>query len=254
MASKVTVEDFKAHYLFGVPDVDPATGVNFARDSYQYHIDLAYAVLSALLDIPILAETIVGESHDYYADDYMRWNFISLFRSPIITVSQVQGKFPQSETPIIWPSEWLVVDNLAGHIQQIPTGGTISQFMLGSTSLFLPLLQRGGYIPGFWKIDYTAGFTDGSIPLEINDAVCALAVMSVCNVLGELPGGVGILGASVGLDGLSQFISLSKTATTNALYSKSLAYRQLLWSAGDPKLGMIHILKRKYKGVKLLNL
>lgn len=254
MPSKVTVEQFKARYLFGVPDVDPATGNSFSNDSYQYHIDLAYATLTRLLDIAILPETVIQEKHDYYSDDYERWNWLHAYRHPIISVEQITGKFPQSDEPIIFPSEWVVFDALAGHIQQIPTGGTISQFMLGSTTLFLPLLQRGGYIPGFWRLDYTAGFADDTIPMEINDAVCALAVMSVCNILGDLIGGVGVLGGSVGLDGLSQFISLSKTATTNALYSKALAYRQWLYGSADPRQGQIHILKRTYTGLKLLNL
>jgi hypothetical protein len=254
MPAKLTVAEFKQRYLFGVPDVDPSTGDNWPTAAYQYHIDLGYATLSRLLDIAILPETVVAEQHDYYADDYERWNWLHLFRHPVVSVTQVAGKFPQSQDPVIFPTEWLVTDSLAGHIQMIPTGGTISQFMIGSTSLFLPLLQRGGYIPGFWRVDYSAGFAEDAIPMEINDAACALATMSVCNILGDLIGGVGVLGGSIGLDGLSQFISLSKTATTNALYSKALAYRQWFYGEKDPRQGQLHILKRTYAGIKLLNL
>jgi hypothetical protein len=256
MPQPLTVPDWKARYLFGIPDTDPATGASFAATSYQYHLDLAYATLSDLLDLPILPEEIVDERHDYYAEDYQNWAWLHLKRYPLVQVTSVKGRFPQNQVAVDFPSEWIVVDRMAGHLQMIPTGGTISQFMIGSSSLFLPLIQRGSYIPQFWSVDYLAGFPEGQIPMDINDAAAKIACMSVCSILGDLLGGVGVLGGSIGLDGLSQFISMTKTATTSGFYSRILQYRTELFGAsgtGGPG-SQIHRIKRKYKGIKLLNL
>lgn len=256
MPKKLSVLEWKARYLFGIPDVNPADGQPFPIEDYQYHLDTAYTLLTTILDLPIVPETIPDEAHDYYADDYSHWAWLHVFRYPILTVNSISGKFPQNQSLITFPSEWLVVDKAAGHIQLLPTGGTISQYLIGSTSLFLPLIERGGYIPGFWHVDYTAGFADGQIPMDLNDAVAKLATMSVCHVLGDLIGGVGVLGASIGLDGLSQFISMTKTATTSAFYSRVLQYRtELFGASGAVGPGsQIHVLKRRYKGIRLINL
>lgn len=255
MAKKLTVTELRSRYLLGWNGADPETGTEFKPADFQYHLDLGYAVLSDLLGMPIFEETVTNEAHDYYADDYERWMWLHLYRYPVISVTSVQGQFPQAQAPIVFPIEWAVVDKAAGHLQMIPTGGSIAQFMIGSTSLFLPLIQRGGYIPGFWQVTYQAGFDAESIPTDINDAAAKLASMSIANVLGDLIGGVGVLGASIGLDGLSEFLSLSKSATTSALYSRILAYRTELFGNGtNPRTSQIHILKRKYQGIRLLNL
>lgn len=57
------------------------------------------------------------------------------------------------------------------------------------------------------------------------------------------------------MDGLSQFISLTKTATTNAFYARVLAYRTDLFGSGMGGPGsQIHLLKRKYRGIRTINL
>jgi hypothetical protein len=256
MPAKLSVLEWKARYLFGIPDTDPATSEPYPIEEYQYHLDLAYSYLTTLLDLPILPMTIVDERHDYYHDDYQNWAWLHLFQYPVLSITNIAGKFPQNPTAVTFPSEWAVVDKNAGHLQLVPTGGTISQFIIGNTGLFLPLLQRGGYIPGFWSIDYTAGFAAGQIPMEINDAVAKIAAMSLCNILGDLLGGMGVLGASIGLDGLSQFISMTKTATTSGFYARILQYRtELFGVAGSMTPGsQLHAIKRKYKGIKLINL
>lgn len=256
MPKKLSVPEWKARYLFGVPDTDPNTSQSFPLSDYQYHLDLGYEYLATLLNIPILPTTVTDERHDYYHDDYQNWAWLHLFQYPVLDVTSIKGKFPQNPLAIEFPTAWVVLDKNAGHLQLVPTGGTVAQFIIGSTGLFLPLLQRGGYIPGFWSIDYTAGFADGEIPIEINDAAAKLACISICNILGDLLGGMGVLGASIGLDGLSQFISMTKTATTSGFYARVLQYRtELFGTAGVMTPGsQLHAIKRRYTGIRMINL
>lgn len=256
MPAKLTVAEWKSRYLFGVPDINPATNQPFSADDYQYHLDLGYKALELALDISILPEEIVDERHDYYVDEYRDWGYIRLFKKPVLSVASVEGKYPYYQTALTIPDEWIVVDNLTGIVNLMPVSGTLTQFIMTSGGQLLPQMFRfHSHVPRFWSISYTAGFEEGEIPMDLNDAAAKMACMSTLNILGDLVGGVGVLGSSIGMDGLSQFISLTKTATTSAFYSRILAYRTELFGPGAGGPGsQIHSLKRKYRGIRITNL
>lgn len=255
--NKLSVLEWKARYLYGVPDTDPATGEAFPVEDYQYHLDLGYQLLSSTLNMPILPSVVEDERHDYYASDYAQWAWIHLNHYPARRVLAIKGKFPQNDNVVEFPSTWAVLDGKAGHLQLVPSSGNISQWMIGQSGSFLPLLARGGYLPGFWSIDYEVGFEDGKIPIDVTDAAAKFATMSVCSILGDLLGGVGVLGGSIGLDGLSQFVSLTKTATTSGFYSRILQYRTDLFGSAGGGISpgsQLHTLKRRYVGIRMSNM
>jgi hypothetical protein len=256
MPAKLTVAEWKSRYLHGIPDVNPSTGQPFAEEDYQYHLDLAYKSLEMALDIAILPIEITDERHDYHIEEYRSWGYIRTHKRPVQSVQTVEGKYPYYQTALRIPQEWIVLDPLTGIVNLIPAAGTLTQFIMTAGGQLLPHLFRyQSYVPRFWALSYTAGFPDGEIPEEINDAAAKMACMSVMNVLGDVVGGVGVLGTSIGMDGLSQFISLTKTATTSAFYSRVLAYRTDLWGNGMGGPGsQIHMLKRKYRGIRMINL
>lgn len=257
MPAKLTVDEWKSRYLYGIPDKNPETGESFAEEDYQYHLDLGYKALEAALDISILPEDVTDERHDYYLEEYQAWGYIRVMKKPVLSVKSIEGKYPYFQTALTIPKEWIVVDNTTGIVNLMPVTGTLSQFIMTSGGQLLPHIFRyQSWVPRFWSISYTAGFDDGEIPMDLNDAAAKMACMSVLNILGDVVGGVGVLGSSIGMDGLSQFISLTKTATTSAFYSRILQYRTELMGpsgAGGPG-GQLHTLKRRYRGIRLINL
>lgn len=256
MPAKLTVDEWKARYLHGIPDVNPANNQPFGVEEYQYHLDLGYKALELALDISILPVEVVDERHDYYMDEYQHWGYIRTFKKPVQSVQSVEGKYPYYQTALRIPDEWIVVDRTTGIVNLMPVTGTLSQFIMTSGGQLLPHIFRfQSYVPRFWSLSYTAGFDDGEIPMDLNDAAAKMACMSVLNILGDVVGGVGVLGTSIGMDGLSQFISLTKTATTSAFYARVLAYRTDLYGSGMGGPGsQIHMLKRKYRGIRMVNL
>lgn len=256
MPNKLTVEDWKSRYLFGIPDINPSTSKPFDVKDYEYHLDLGYRTLEVLLDIAIDEKVIEDERHDYYVEDYQHWGYIRTFTRPVKSVESVEGKYPYYQTALRIPKEWIVVDNLTGIVNLMPVTGSLSQFVFTAGGQMLPHIFRfQSHIPRFWSLSYTAGFESGEIPMELNDAAAKLACMSVLNILGDVVGGVGVLGTSIGMDGLSQFISLTKTATTSAFYARILAYRTDLFGPGNGGPGsQIHTLRRKYRGIRMINL
>lgn len=256
MPAKWTPETFKNTWLFGIPDKNPETGEPFPEESYQFHIDQAYAALERMLDIAILPKEILDERHDYYVQEYRSWGFLHVFKKPIRSVTAVRGMYPYYNSALQIPPEWIIPDKLGGQINLIPVAGTLNQFIFTATGGLLPqLFRHQSYVPHFWAVDYEAGFEENDIPYDLNEAVAKLACMSILNILGDLVGGVGVLGASIGMDGLSQYISMTKTATTGAFYSRVLQYKNEFFgpSPGAPG-GELHSLKRKYRGILWRNM
>lgn len=253
MADLWTVETWKKAYLFGIPDTDPKTGEAFPREMYDVHLETAYSWLETYLNIAIREVVVEDERHDYHAEQYMNWGFLRTFKRPVKSFALLQGKYPYYNSAITFPAEWIGLDKLTGQINLVPSSGTMTSFIMEAGGMFLPHLFRyQSYVPRFFALNYTAGFEDGEIPVDLNDAAAKIACMSVMNVLGDLIGGVGVLGGSIGLDGLSQFLSMTKTATTGAFYARVLQYRtELYGSNGGGPGSQLHALKRKYRGVRL---
>lgn len=257
MPAKLTVAQWRAAYLYGIPDTDPATGLSFPAAEYEYHLNVGYRTLEAMTDLAILPVEIEDERHDYYINDYQAWGWLRLFQNPTREVISIQGVYPSTNTVLTIPPEWIQLDPMVSHVQLVPAHGTLTQFIFTGSGTLIPTLFRyQTYVPQFWRINYIAGFPDDQIPTIINDAAAKIASMSVLNILGDLIGGVGVLGGSIGMDGLSQFVSMTKTATTAAFYSRVLQYRTELYGpsgTGGPG-GMLHTIKRKYRGIRLINL
>jgi hypothetical protein len=224
---KWTVDTWKQNYLYGIPDTDPATGLPFPEEAYQHHLDAAYMLLEDKLDHTILAATFTDERHDYHAEEWAAWGFIKTFHRPVRTFTSIQGIFPfYAGDNVQFPLSWVQLDQKSGQINLMAQSGTMAQFIMEAGGALLPELFRfQSYVPRFFSLAYDAGYDDGLIPIDLNQAVAKLAAMSALNILGDLIGGVGVLGSSVGMDGLSQFISMTKTATTGAFFSRVLQYR-----------------------------
>jgi hypothetical protein len=209
-----TVAAWKRAYLFGLPDKHPETGDPFDLEDYQLHLDLAYDLAEHFLDVVIKPRTITDERQDYYVDQYQAWGYLRTLKRPVRSFTSLKGVYPANATVIDFPIEWVNWDQ-HGTLNLIPASGTIANFIFTSGGIYLPhLIGFNGFVPRFFSLNYVAGFPDGEIPHVINDLVAKLACISVMNVLGDLIGGVGVLGGSVGMDGLSQFLSMTKTATT----------------------------------------
>ena len=252
VSAKLTVADWRARYLFGLPTVDN-NGNEIEDSALEWHLDLGYELLSTFLDLPILREEILDEPHDYHVEEYKSYAFIQLYRYPVIEITDIRAEFPVSQELLKFPLEWVRLDKAGGQINLIPSSGSISAFFITQQGAFLPLFQRFRYLPAFWRIAYNAGFEDDKIPIDVADAAAKLASISVLRVLGDLIGGVGVQSLSVSLDGLSQSVPLTKTATTGAFEGRISGYKQDLFPVDEPP-GQLFFLKRKYKGIKLWSL
>lgn len=241
----LTVPQLKERYLFGV---------NFTKDDggvlpdavFQHYIIQAIRWMEKQLDIPILP-TVFVEKQDYYRGDYQAFNMIRLDNYPVINVEEFRVQYPSGQNVIVFPNEWIRLNKPEGHLQIVPTAGTLSNILIGQGGSFLPAIYTGmDYLPQLFEITYTAGFEEGQVPEDILDLIGMFASLGPFNIFGDLIAGAGIATISLSMDGLSQSIGTTSSATNAGYGSRIIQYLKQVKE-------QIPNLKRYYKGIRMVS-
>lgn len=249
----LTVDYFKKKYLVGLEINGVDTGF------YQEYLDDAVEFVAHETGIAICDEVVNDEPHDYDARDWMQYSYLKLNRNPIKFVQKVCAIYPTGNYLWTFPSEWLRVDRNGAQIQIVPSGGSLSQALLGQGGTYLPIIYRNlQYLPQLFHAWYTAGWQDGKVPRELIQAVCKKAAIDVLGVIGDIMYGPGVVSRSLSVDGLSQSTSFVNNGQGVALFQGRVAqYSRDLF--GDPSArpdqpGLIQSLKYQYRGLGLTSL
>jgi hypothetical protein len=241
-ANIMTVQELKDIYLFGV-SLTNDFGEPFPDIMFEWSIRWAIANVERQLDI-LIRPTPLVERYDYYRNDYEQWMSIRLRQAPIVQVNAVRVKWPSNTVVIDFPAEWIRARLDAGQVNIVPTSGTLSQVLLTAGGSFLPLLATGtDFVPDILEVDYVAGFADGEVPIEIRDLVGKYATFGPLNVAGDLVAGAAIASKSIGIDGLSQSINTTASATNAGYGARLIQYLKEIKE-------VLPVLKRHYKGIK----
>ena len=212
----LTVPQLKERYFFGI-DLTDASGNPLSPAVFEHYILSAIRWFEHQLDIPLLPTTFC-DLHDYYRNDYHAFNFISLDNYPVQSVEEFRVQYPSGQTVIVFPQEWIRLNSEAGQVQIVPTAGTLSEILVGQGGSFLPAIYNGlDYLPHLFQIQYVAGFGEGQVPRNIVDLIGMFASLGPFNIFGDLIAGAGIGTLSLSMDGLSQSIGTTASAT-NAGY------------------------------------
>lgn len=233
--SIISVEDIKTNYLFGVNLTDDL-GNPYPDSLFQFYIENAAQLVADKLDIVLPATTFLDERQDYFRRDYENFLWMRLLNVPIISVERVRLVLPTNQQIIEYDPDWIHIDHDAGHVEIVPGAGQIT---LGQTGAFLPLVFGGQkYLPQAFRIDYTAGFT--TVPADIRHAIGLIASIGPFNIAGDLIAGAGIASQSISIDGLSQSLATTSSATNSGYGARILLYYKEL-------LSMWPILMGRYK-------
>jgi len=240
----LTISELKQVFLFGLDLTDDA-GNPFPDAMFEWGIRSAIAWLERRLDILIRPTVFTDERYDYYRGDYLTWTIINLRESPVISVEAVKVMWPSNTAVIEFPADWIQLRPDAGQVNIVPSSGTLSQVLLTAGGSFLSLVASGrDFVPNILSVDFTAGFAEGQVPQDIRDAIGKLAAFAPLNVAGDLIVGAGIASTSIGIDGLSQSINTTSSAT-NAGYGARLTQY-------EKELKMVMpVLEKYYKGLRL---
>lgn len=238
----LTVEELKRIYLFGVNLTDDA-GNPFPDEMLVHFIRDAISEVQIELDIRLQPHKF-NENYDFYIREYENYGFLQLRNRPIVSVAKYALEYPAGEDVVDFPTEWLRIDRWAGQVQILPARGTFTQQLVSAGGGFLPLVFGGSdYIPDIIRVEYTAGFVLGregpnnefGLPDAIKEVVGMKAAFGPFNSAGDLIVGAGIAQKSLSIDGLSQSVATTASATNSGFGSRLVQYEKQL-KARMPKL------------------
>jgi hypothetical protein len=224
----LTAQQVKDTFLFGVNLTDD-DGNEMPNALIEFYIRSAQAWIQRELGIMLHSTNIVNESHDYYYDDYTNFGHVKLLHYPVQEVSRYSIQFPVSNTVLEFDPRWFKTDSVGGQVNLIPTEGTFSAILMGQGGVYLPLLYSGrDYIPYIVFIDYKAGFEESDVPPDILELIGMKAAMGPLNIAGDLIVGAGIASKSLSIDGLSQSIGTTSSATNAGYGARIIQYEKTI--------------------------
>lgn len=239
----MTVDQLKETYLLGL-DLTTDDGTPYPDIMYEFGIRMAIAWIETELRIKVRPTVIADERQDYDQLNWQQWGFLQLDNHPIISVESVKMYWPSSAEGWTFPSEWLRVQKRAGQVNIVPTSGQLAQAMIIQGAWLPTVLSNIPYVPDAIAIAYTAGFAIGELPADIRDLIGMKAAFPTLNTAGDLIAGAGIANYSLSVDGLSQSVGTTSSATNSGYGARLIQYDKEIKS----RLPMI----RKYwKNVQL---
>lgn len=236
------IDELKEVYLFGV-DLTDDKGQPYPNALFAHYIKSAVDWLEKKVQIPILPRRYVEECHDYYKDDYNKYIWLKLLNAPVIGVEEARLVLPGEQVVKVFEQDWLHLQRFDGQLQMVPGTGTAGTILLGASGAWLPLIYGNNkFIPDAFRVTYEAGFGRpskpnsvskpdpelDSFPENIRHCVGMVAAMGPFNIAGDLIAGAGIASTSIGIDGLSQSVSTTASATNAGYGARILQYTKEL--------------------------
>lgn len=226
-----SVAEIWAMYLFGIK-IDGGQGTSFSNESIRKYIEMAQKQVEKWFNLRFCKQ-LVDQTLPYYRQDYWQEFPILLTNYPVREPLSMIGMLNKMEQ-IIYPQGWLFCeyDTAMGQgkrrISVVPTGSSTTQgnaqvILTGITSQVG--MQRFDNIPDYWRVQYITGWDIDDLPMDLLNIVGMLASIPALDVAGDLIlGTAGIAGQSLSIDGLSQSISTSISATNAGYGARILSY------------------------------
>jgi hypothetical protein len=168
---------------------------------------------------------------DYYADGGKdnRMYIMKLPLAPVRSIKAVGLWLPAMSQAFAFPVDWSHQTKKTFNLRVFP--GKSTAFPNSLTGSFLPLVSsQMRNIPGGWHVSYVAGYTEEELFGQDVDLLEALGKMAACEAL--VPGSIdrntelGITNKGVGVDGLSQNVSLVGNANAVKYQGVINAYKE----------------------------
>jgi hypothetical protein len=235
-------------YFFGIDIVD-GSGNEIPDTTIRFYIEAAQKEIENRLKIKFKKQ-LFEESCAYFRDNYINNLPRVQTRYPVNEGLSLTGYYKKVEQ-ISFPKEWLSSSvNSDGiyskRLSIVPSAGSAvgtSQDVIftGITTSYFGSLGRFHTLPDYWTSQYVTGFDVDHYPSDLINVVGMLSTIPVLAIAGDLILGAGIASQSLSMDGLSQSISSTSSATNSGYGSRIIEYRKTI----DLSLKQI---EKTYKG------
>lgn len=222
----MSIQDFKDIYFFGIA-LKNTDGTPMKDSALEYYLRQSMERVEELLEIKIRRQVIEVDTKDFVYDEYKHWGLIRT-TYPVVKPISLEGYY-SSYKQIKYPQDWLSVRQTSDKktyqrlVNIIPASGSV-QTSQAFYSGIIPFAGIGNnsHIPNYWKLKYETGFN--RVPTDLVDFIGKYASLHVFNIMGDIILGAGIASQSISLDGLSQSIASTASATNGGYASRILTY------------------------------
>jgi len=239
-------------YFYGV-DIINQQGTGISATALETYIRRAQQELEKILAIKITKQ-VIEEKSDYYRREYQGTGFIKT-KYTVTTPFELKGYFGDQKQ-FEYPIEWLTSNTVNGEgvnrqMLVVPNSNVNSiainnALFAGSVIPHLGLVNSTS-IGNYWHSKYITGFGCGNLPYDLLEVIGKTASMNVFNMLGDIILGAGIASQSIGIDGLSQSIASTASATSAGYGARIITYQKEIKEAMKELRGM-------YKGISLASI
>lgn len=215
----ITPQKLKLNHLFGIDLVskvkDSVTGKyqKLTDEDLIQIIERAISIVEEETQLDIMPVQR-NEKYQYDANEYKAYGYMLLNHRPIASIEKLAISPANNVDVYTVPIEWIETAHLPlGQLFLAPLGLTVTgsgpmatsgtASSAGAALMFSMLSNR--WAPAYWRVEYTTGFPNGSIPRIMNELIGVQAAIEVLNLLAATHAGASSF--SLGIDGLSQSVS-----------------------------------------------
>lgn len=212
-----------SNIMFGINTTDDA-GTELADSVYANAIAAAQEHFTRETGVPLGTTDYVsftGERHDLTQDQ--DWFFV-MHNGPVRAVSEV-GFYLGNTRVVEIPDGWVNLMSAEGRqVQLVPSDGsweTISPVIAG-------WYRHPRRHFGQCHISYTAGYKDSDVPYSVKELIGMIAAIPLLIIFGDLILGAGIASMSISVDGMSQSINSTSSATNSGYGARIIELRKTI--------------------------
>lgn len=239
----ISVAELWELFLYGIK-IQGGEGSNFSDESMRFYLVAAQREIENYYNLKFIKQ-LADQTITYYRTDYWQTFPILQTNYPVREPLSMIGMLNKMEQ-IVYPQGWLFCeyDTLMGQgkrrISVVPTGsstrGNAEIILTGITSQVG--MQRFNMIPDYWRIQYITGWDIDQMPMDLINIVGMVASFGPLGIAGDLIlGSAGIASQSLSIDGLSQSISTTASATNAGYGARLIQYeKQIKETTGRLKL------------------
>lgn len=220
----ISPSELKDLYFYGIP-IQEKNGTEMSDTTIETYIRSAQKQVEGYLNLKI-DKQIIEESLTFYREAFMNYNFLQI-SYPARKAFRLQG-WVATVKQLEYPEEWLTVrytnDGETYHrrVHLIPVGSTEGQTITFNGLMPYVGMHGRSFIPDFWRVAYCTGFD--RVPEDILTVIGKYASILIFHQLGDIILGAGIANMSLSVDGLSQSIGTTSSATNAGYGARIIGY------------------------------
>lgn len=215
----ITPSQLRLRFLWGIPLVsnviDPFTQMPAVLTDTDLKDIIVRAVAQVEMDSKIDVFAVKRlEKKPFDANEMREFGYMRAQHRPILSVDSLTISPGEGPALLTVQKDWIDSGGFTrGEIRIVPTLGGLSAGYVpnasGTGSHFMAIMGGMAYSPSFWKLEYTTGFSDGRVPVSLNELIGCYAAIDVLSLIGTTNKAQS---ASLGMDGMSQSQSTGGTS------------------------------------------